>query len=277
MRQGIVLLAVAVVGAAFAAACAPARVRLPGGPWTASPDALSHFGEATRVCSSVRTLAAEVAVSGRAGGTRLRGRLIAGLERPGSVRIEAPAPFGAPVFVLAARGDRAVLYFPRDERVLDEASVAEVLDALAGIRRHAADLHALLSGCLVAARQPSDGRIAAGGWARVELGGGVSAFLRLRGGRWILVGGQSAGDGGPSWAVEYSDVVGGLPRTIRFERGDPGFEPEVTLTLRLSQLETNRPIDTAAFELTVPPGTPRLTLDELRQTGPLADVRREPR
>ena len=41
------------------------------------------------------------------------------------------------------------------------------------------------------------------------------------------------------------------------------------LTLRLSQLEINMPLDAAVFEVEVPADATPLTLDELRRAGPL--------
>ncbi|MEW5984386.1 MAG: hypothetical protein AB1806_18690 [Acidobacteriota bacterium] len=260
-------------------ACAPARPRLPQGPWSPAPEAVEWFTEASGRCASVRTLTAEIAVVGRAGETRVRGRLIAGLERAGSLRLEAPAPFGAPAFILAARDVETVLYFPRDGRVLTGASVADVLEALAGIRRGAGDLHALLSGCLVADRRPSNGRVAGTAWAQVDLGGGVAAFLRNTDGRWAIAGGRQPADVSRSdrgsWAVEYTAVVAGLPRAILFSSGEADSKGGIaaTLSLTLSQLETNVPIAPSAFTLGVPPGTLPLSLEELRQMGPLADRR----
>jgi hypothetical protein len=176
------------------------------------------------------------------------------------------------VFVLAARDERATLYFPRDKRVLMEASVADVLEALAGIRRPAADLHALLTGCLVADRRPSNGQRADGGWAQIDLGGGVSAFLRERSGRWAIAGGrQTSAAEQTAWSVEYADSAGGFPRTIRFNSGRGIESPVAALTFRISQLQTNVPIDGAAFEVTVPRDAVSLTLEELRRMGPLAD------
>lgn len=270
-RVARIAMAAAALVAVVASACAPPRVRLPQGPWSPAPEALSLFAESSRACASVRTLTAEVAVSGRAG-NRVRGRLIAGLDRSGSIRLEAPAPFGAPVFILAARDERATLYFPRDERVLRDASVADVLDALAGIRRPAADLHALLTGCLVADRHPSNGQRADGGWAQIDLGGDVSAFLRERDGRWVVAGGrQGPAAADTAWSVEYSDMAGGFPHTVRFVSGASLETPVAALMFRLSQIQTNVPIEDAAFEMTVPRDAVSLSLDELRRLGPLAD------
>jgi hypothetical protein len=43
----------------------------------------------------------------------------------------------------------------------------------------------------------------------------------------------------------------------------------VDLTATISQLETNVDLDAAAFTVNVPAGAAPLTLDELRQAGPL--------
>jgi hypothetical protein len=43
----------------------------------------------------------------------------------------------------------------------------------------------------------------------------------------------------------------------------------VDLIARVQQLEVNTPIEAAAFELAVPPGTDPMTIDELRSVAPL--------
>ena len=72
-------------------------------------------------------------MSGRAGGERVRGRILAGLEAGGAVRLEAVAPFGAPFFILAGRNERATLVLPRERRVFQDTGVAEVLERLTGL------------------------------------------------------------------------------------------------------------------------------------------------
>jgi hypothetical protein len=47
---------------------------------------------------------------------------------------------------------------------------------------------------------------------------------------------------------------------------------DVELSAAVSQLESNVPLDASAFSVTIPPGTGRLTLDELREAGPLRDA-----
>ena len=41
------------------------------------------------------------------------------------------------------------------------------------------------------------------------------------------------------------------------------------LTIRLSQVDINEPLDDAAFQVDVPPDATPMTLEQLRQAGPL--------
>src|SRR6476646_11200910 len=100
-------------------------------------------------CAGVRTLTAEIALSGRAGRQKLRGRVIAGFARPASMRLEGVAPFGPPGFILVSRGGDATLLLPREERVVTGASPEDVLGALTGVALAPADLHAVLTGCVL--------------------------------------------------------------------------------------------------------------------------------
>ena len=57
----------------------------------------------------------------------LRGRVLAGIAAPGRLRLEAVAPFGPPVFILAASGTSATLLLPRDNRVLTGEPASAIL------------------------------------------------------------------------------------------------------------------------------------------------------
>jgi hypothetical protein len=259
-----------------AAACATgATIRLPEGPWVPDPLAADAFRSASAACAGVRTLTAEIAVRGRAGQAKVRGRVLAGFERGGALRLEAPAPFGAPIFILVSRANRATLWLPRDRRVLRDASVEDVLDAITGLPRSSDDVLALVAGCLTADVTPAgQGESAPGGWMRVELSAGTRAFLARDGGAWrIAAGSRDAGPGGGSWSVSYSAFISGFPGSV-IVRHEPSGGPAAgatSLTLLVSQLETNVPIDARAFDVAVPADAQPLTLDELRQSGPLAD------
>ena len=259
-----------------ASACATAATfRLPEGPW--APDALAAeaFQSASAACQGVRTLTAEIAVRGKAGQASIRGRVLAGFARGGSLRLEAPAPFGAPIFILVSRADRATLLLPRDRRVLRDAPVDDVLGAITGLRRSGDDVLALVSGCLSADITPSGvGERSPGGWMRVGLAGDVRAFLARDGAAWRIAAGQR--DAGPAsgaaWSVAYAEFSVGFPGLVTIRQEPAGGAAGATaLTFRVSQLETNVPIDPRAFEVMIPPDAQALTLDELRQSGPLAD------
>jgi hypothetical protein len=254
-RLRLALVAVSVFGAACAARLPPR----PAGTATPSADAAAHFAAATRHCEGLRTITAELGLSGRAGEERLRGRVITGLARGGSARLEGVAPFGAPVFILAARGERATLLLPRERRVLDDTPVAEVIGRLTGLSLGADDLLDALAGC-PGAGEVANGREWPGGWAAVDAAEGRTVFLRQQSGAWQVM----AIDGG-GWRADYRLVQNGLPREVRL-RADDG---RVDLTASLQQLEVNTTIDAAAFEVAIPPGTEPMTLDELRSVAPL--------
>lgn len=253
---------VAAVGAValMAGACAARLPPRPGGSSSPSSDAVAIFQQATSHCAGLRTLTLELSLSGRAGDERLRGRIIAGLERGGRVRLEGVAPFGAPVFILAARDERATLLLPRERRVLAGASVADVIERLTGLALGADDLRRALAGCLGAEGQAVEGRQWSGGWRAVTSSGGRTVYLRQQSSRWSVV----AADGG-GWRADYREVVNGLPREVRL-RADDG---RVDLVARVSQLEANTDITDAAFDVAVPEGTDPMTLDELRSVAPL--------
>jgi hypothetical protein len=71
--------------------------------------------------------------------------------------------------------------------------------------------------------------------------------------------------------VSYAAFASGFPAAVTIRQEADSGAAETALTFQVSQLETNVPIDPRAFDLIIPPDTQPLTLDELRQTGPLAD------
>lgn len=245
----------------FFSSCAARRVALPADPGTPLPDFEQVHAQVSAPCAAVRTMTAELGLSGRAGSQRLRGRVISGFERPGSMRLEGVAPFGAPAFILAARGDAATLLLPRDNRVVRGARAEEILDALTGVALPPSDLQAILTGCVTAQPRATNGRIHRNGWASIDLEGGATIYLR-RDEAWEPVAARRGG-----WQIDYPSWQGGFPETVRL-RSD-AQRAEVDLTVDVSQRDTNIEIDAAAFAVDVPPGTREMTIDELRAAGPL--------
>jgi hypothetical protein len=250
-------------------ACGAPLMKLPQGPGAPAADAADALSQATAECRAVRTLTAEVAASGRADGSRFRGRLLAGVAAPASARIEAVAPFGPPLFILVATGDDATLLLPRDDRVLERGHPREVLDAVAGVPLDAADLFVTLAGC-APGDPPARGNERGSDWRVLEGADGVELYLHRDGTPqpWRLVAMIRRPASGPAWRAEYRDHQGGLPQTIRLSSiatpGGRGFD----LTLRLAQVETNVPLEPSVFRVDVPPSASPITLDELRHARP---------
>jgi len=207
-------------------------------------------------------MTAELSLSGRAGGRSVRGRAIAGFERPGSMRLEGVAPFGPPAFVLAVRAGAATLVLPRDNRVLRNAPADEVLGALTGVALAPDEVQAILTGCVTATPGATGGRLHRNGWASIDLAGGATLYLDRRDAAW-----QPRAARRPGWEIEYPAWRGAFPGRVRLRSSSPSVD--VDLAAEVSQLETNVPLDAAAFAVTVPGSARELTLAELRDAGPL--------
>lgn len=242
--------------------CAPRPIRLPADPGTPLPDPASLHASVSAACAGVRTWTAELSLSGRARSERIRGRVHAGFARPDGVRLEGVAPFGAPVFVLAARDGQATLLLERQGRALDAEAPEALLGALTGVALAPADLLAVLTGCVTPEPSPTTGRLHQGGWASIDLAGDARLYLRRRGNQWEVR--AALRDG---WRFEYDEWQGGLPRRVRLQ----AETQEVDLSVAVAQLEVNTGIDPRAFELVVPSHLVIVTLDELRAAIPLRE------
>jgi hypothetical protein len=243
-------------------ACGPRRIALPSDPGAPLPDFADVYRMLTASCSGVRTFTAELGLSGRAGGNRVRGRAIVGFARPDSLRLEGVAPFGPPAFILAARGLNATLLLPRDDRVVRNAPPDQILEALTGVALSPADLQAVLTGCAVPIAAPAAGRLHQNGWASIDLDGGAMVYLEREGAQWRLRAGRHR-----EWQIEYPSWQGAFPGAVRLISLRPGVDVDLTATV--SQLETNVQIDEAAFKVDIPSGASDLSLAALRRAGPL--------
>jgi hypothetical protein len=235
---------------------------LPADPGAPLPDVADIHRQASAACATVRTLTAELSLSGRAGGRALRGRAIVGFQRPASIRLEGVAPFGPPAFILAGMGANATLLLPRDNRVLRDARAEDMLGALTGVALSPADLLAVLTGCVTAMPAASAGRLHQNGWASIDLAPDTTVFLER-----VALGWQPRAARRPGWLIEYPSWRGTFPETVRLQSTNPAVN--VDLTAAVSQLEANVTLDPAAFTVTVPDEMLSMTLDELRDAGPL--------
>ena len=202
----ILHLALCIAASVALGACAARRISLPADPGAPFPDFAETYRAVTAACAGVRTLTAELALAGRAGAGRVRGRAIVGFARPDSMRLEGVAPFGPPAFILAARGANATLVLPRDNRVVRGAPPEEILDAMTGVALSPADLQAVLTGCVVPAGAPVAGRIHQNGWASIDVGDGATLYLQREGSVWRLRAGTAA-----RMADRISSVAGRIP------------------------------------------------------------------
>ncbi|HLG58217.1 MAG TPA: hypothetical protein VI485_22925 [Vicinamibacterales bacterium] len=206
-------------------------------------------------------MTAVLGLRGRAGGQRLSGRVIAGFEPPASMRLEAVAPFGQPGFILAAQGGTAVLLLPRESRVVRGQAAEAILGALIGVSLAPADLQAILTGCVVPNPTPTAGRLHSNGWASITLDGGAEIYLR-RTPMWEVKAARRDG-----WQIEYPAWQGRFPPAARLLSDAQSVNVDLTATI--SQLEANIDLDAKAFSVDVPSDARPLTIEELRDSGPL--------
>jgi outer membrane lipoprotein-sorting protein len=251
-----------VASLAVVSGCAPKAPLLPTGTGTPFPDFTSVYQQATATCRGATTITASMALSGRAGRMKLRGRIDAGFEAPARARLEGIAPFGKPVFILVADGNRGTLVLPREDRVLRDAPPDEIVEALAGVRLGPDALRTVVSGCGLAVAAPTAGRAFTNGWTAVSLAEGT-VYLRRNGDAGEL----AAATSGPV-TVMYTDYAAGRPSTIRLRAESQG-RVSADLTLRLSDVEINATLDPKTFEVDLPSRPVPLTLEELRRAGPL--------
>ena len=260
--------------ALLVSSCAPKSLTLPTGTSTPLAD-LSPMVDALDHCDGVTTLTAEIGLSGRVAGQRLRGTLHAGFAPPEALRLEAVAPFGGPFFLLAGKNGRATLLLARENRVLRDAPAGEILEALAGLNQTPADLRAWIAGCPGATGEASNPRSYGADWVAADMGSGRQLWLNrvptMRGasGRsWRLV----AVNAGPL-TVEFTEHSGTEPGRLRIRQAEgPGAEA-FDIRLALRQVERGADLADAAFAVEVPADAVPITIDELRQSGPLRETK----
>jgi outer membrane lipoprotein-sorting protein len=249
------------ISLATASACGARAPSLPTAGGTPFPEAQAAYAEATARCRGVRTLSAELALSGHAGGQKLRGRILAGFAEPGRVRLEAPAPFGRAVFTLVVRDGTATLVLNRERRVLRDAPPAELVEALTGVALGPDELRSVVAGCGLGVDQVASGESYPGEWATVA-SGGSRTWLRRVTGTWRVVAASR-----DTLQVRYDELGADRPAAVRLVATTRGAGTD--LTLRLSQVDINVALQPDVFEVDVPQDATPITLDELRRGGPL--------
>jgi hypothetical protein len=250
---------------AVLAACGPRRLTLPTDPGTPLPDFAQVHAQASAACAGVRTMTAELGLSGRAGGQRIpRVRLVAGFERPASMRLEAIGAFGRRVFTLVARDGSATLFLESESRILRDAPPDEILAALTGVRLAPDDLQAILTGCVDPMPRATAGRLHGNGWASIDLASGAVVYLQQQSGVWRVRAARRDG-----WQIEYVTGPGQFPQSVRLQ--STAADLAVDLTTEIAQVATNEDLSPEAFRVEAPADARPLSLDELRQSGPLRE------
>jgi len=266
-----VRIAVWVAAAVLASSCARPVIKLPSGPGAPATDGREVLAAATASCSRIRTFTAEIGLSGKIEGQRIRARLLVGTESPASARVEVVAPAGAPIFVFAARGDDGTLLMPRDLRVLEHGRPDDILEAIAGVPLNAAELRQTLTGCWPDS-DASNARQFGEDWRVVETQGNRVAVTLHRehpADPWRLVAAERQAAGGTrGWRALYSDFQENLPHTVRLASLGATGAGSFDLQLSLSQIDTNVALDAEAFRVKIPPGATPISLDELRHARP---------
>lgn len=252
--------------AVLAGACAPSvRVSLPPGAGTPVTDVAAVEAAARASCRAPQALTADLRLSGRIAGDRVRGTLQVGVTAD-AMRLEGLAPFGAPLFVLAAQSEGALLLLPREDAFARAPSADQLLDAVVGVALGPADLRAIVSGCGLAAWDAVAASTYAGGWTRVDAGDGRRIWLRATAdGEAPVI--MAAEDG--RWRVEYTRLDTGWPSAIRLVQtsGHGGTDA----LLRVDGPEALDALPAGALEVDIPGGARQVTLADLRGRRALTD------
>ncbi len=251
--------------------CAPRLMKLPSGPGAPAPDAAHALADASKDCREIRSLSAAVSVSGKVNGERLRGKLLVGVATPASARIEATAPFGAPVFILVANQNDATLYIPRGDRVLEHARTDQVVEALTGVPLSAEELLPALTACWAADARLVKAVQHGPDWREVFVEPDHVLHLHRDGASapWRVVAAlRNLEHSGRRWLAEYRDVTNGLPRAVRIVSADAESHGTYDLTLSLSQVALNESLGADVFRVAIPRSADPITLDELKRARP---------
>jgi hypothetical protein len=132
--------------------------------------------------------------------------------------------------------------------------------ALVGRPPGGAALGAIVRGGGLGAAVVPAGRAYPPGWLALARGDSTT-WRRLVDRRWRVVAATRA-----PLAVHYAAFAQGRAATLRLQSSGP---PPSDVTVRLSDVNINVPLEPAVFQVDVPPGADPLTLEELRQAGPL--------
>ena len=253
LRMGQFRAAVLLV-ALLSAACAPAFTP-PVGPGVPAPDAAAAWAQATASCRGAKTYSAMLHFGAVGANVQTT------VTDDGRVRLGAIVA-GRPRFTLAGVRNEATLLLHDDRRVV-RAPAAAIVEQLIGTAIGPEDWLAFVSGCVTRSHDIKEAE-RVGKHLRITTAEGT-VYLRQQGGAWQVHGGEVLG-----LIVDYEFRNSTFPTLLR-ARSAPGASVETKLTLEAAQFRVN---DTVPDELFAPPRAAAtaspMTLDELRDTGPLS-------
>lgn len=256
-------------GVALVSGCAPkVRLTLPPGEGSPLADVQAVAADARTSCRAPAALTADLRLSGRIDGDRVRGTLQVGVARD-AMRLEGLAPFGAPVFVLAAQPSGAVLFLPRDEAVARAESAAVLLDAIVGVALGPADLLAIVSGCGLADWQATGAAAYGETWRRLDVGDRRRLWLRrddAAGAGLVLMAAED-----DRWRIEYTRTGSGWPTAIRLQRTQEGTAGRTDVVFAVDAPEAIDALPSTALTLDVPAGTRSVSVADLRTSRELRE------
>ena len=241
-------------------ACASALFVPPVGPGEPAPGAAAAWAEATRVCGGVTTYKASLRVSGHIGGERLPTTIdIATGATATGIRLEGRAA-DRKIFLLAGTADEATLYLDDGHRSAT-GRPEDLTDALMGVKLGPGRWLALLTGCVAAPPDFISGARYGANLGVTTPGGRV--FLARENGVWRNVHGEFDG-----LVVTYRRFSSAFPDEWRL-KSEPGRDPSIELSVRVDDIASGQPIAPSVFTLALPDDVTPMTLDDLRQSGPL--------
>jgi hypothetical protein len=243
-----------------ASSCATTLFVAPVGPGEPAPEASAAFANATASCRGVTSYKAQIRVSGRIGGERLPATInIATGVSPDGLLIEARGG-GRDVFRLGATGDKATLYLD-DGRRYAVGRPEALTEALIGVQIGIDRWRALLSGCGV-----TRATFVSGARYGTDLGATTPdgrVFLSAIDGVW-----RATHVMFDDLVVTYRRFAGDRPVEWQLT-SSPERDPAIALTVRVDDATVNGPISPDVFTIRLPADATPMTIDELRDSGPL--------
>jgi hypothetical protein len=203
---------------------------------------------------------ASLRVSGRIGGERLPTTInIATGATPTGIRLEGRAA-NRNLFQLAGTSDEATLYLDDGHRSA-KGRPEDLTDALMGVKLGPGRWLALLTGCVATPPDFISAARYAADLAVTTPSGRV--FLALINGEWRNVHGTFDG-----LVVTYRRFSSALPDEWRLS-SEEGRDPSIALSVSVDDVTTDRALPSSVFTLALPDNVTPITLDELRESGPL--------